>query len=322
MLFGPIAPRAFAYVRYKTQTGAPYHWTNPSIAVQAYPDDLTEMPSAQSLHASSAAAAAWSKGMISCTALDITLSSHVGSAPADQTAATAIGAPNLLAFRNPWCSDPTMPCAVEALALTTAFFHQNSGEIVSAAIDVNNEFFTWADLDVTPSNNAQDLQNALTHEMGHLIGLDHNCYTSGSDPMRQIDNLGNAVPDCASAPPAVAAETMYVSAQPGDVSKRTPAPEELQAACDIYPLAPPPMGGASGAGGTTGSGGAMSAGGTTGAGGAGGGTGTGGATMDHGCSCAAAPGDGGGARATAGRIAAFGAPLAALAFARRRRRRR
>jgi hypothetical protein len=279
---GVATPSAYAYVRYKTASGAPYHWVNPAIVVQAYPDELTETPRDQTLAASTAAAATWSLGNIACTRLNITVNGQTGPAPADATTATANTAPNLLAFRSTWCPDPSMPCMTEALALTTAFFHQTSGEIVSGDIDVNNQYFRWADLDVTPDNGSQDLQNALTHEMGHLLGLDHNCYTPGSDPARQIDNLGNSVPDCATAPPDVEAETMYVSAQPGDLSKRTPSAEELQAPCDIYPIHPPSSSGG----------------------------------------CAVAAGDAGDGRAAAGRALAFGAPLAAVALARRWRRRR
>jgi MYXO-CTERM domain-containing protein len=74
--------------------------------------------------------------------------------------------------------------------------------------------------------------------MGHVIGLDHTCFLQ---PPAPLDQNGNPIPDCMDAPPDVLATTMFPSADPGDIEKRTLAPDDLQGLCDIYPKAQDPM---------------------------------------------------------------------------------
>jgi hypothetical protein len=231
---------ARAYVQYHVldqNTGLPTnvlsHWTQSCIPLTAYPNDLADMTADQVTLAATSAAASWSKGSLPCTFMDIEVSTSTGP-----TRAAANDVYNVLVFRNPWC-DPADPtgCVRDALAITSVWSSIRTGVITNGDIEVNSENFVWADLVINPANGKQDLQNALTHEMGHLIGLDHNCYTPGVDPARQIDNLGNPVPDCAGAPQAVVDATMYTKADPGDLSKRTLAPDDQQAVCDIYPAA-------------------------------------------------------------------------------------
>ena len=100
--------------------------------------------------------------------------------------------------------------------------------------------FAWADLDVTPDARRQDLQNALTHEMGHFIGLDHTCYQPGTVSSPPLDNNGNPIPTCDNASDDVRATTMFASAPPGDTQKRTLEADDCQAVCDIYPTARDP----------------------------------------------------------------------------------
>ena len=116
-------------------------------------------------------------------------------------------------------------------------------ELVVVADDLEVGFHLQYDLVVHPEligsgQSVHDLQNALTHEMGHVIGLDHTCYLQ---PPPLIDNNGNPTSDCADAPPDVLATTMFPSANPGDIDKRTLAPDDQQAVCEIYPAAADPM---------------------------------------------------------------------------------
>ncbi len=132
--------------------------------------------------------------------------------------------------------------APEALAITSVFVDKSNGHIVDGDIEVNAKNFVWTDLDADPAGKGkQDLQNALTHEMGHLIGLDHTCYAPGTAGGPPLDNKGVAIPSCDNAPAAVQATTMFASAIPGDTAKRTLATDDIQAICDIYPPAMDPM---------------------------------------------------------------------------------
>ena len=68
-----------------------------------------------------------------------------------------------IVFQEDWNEDP------EILALTYTWSN-SKGEIVHFDIEVNTENFEWS-----TDGNAEkhDLQNTITHEFGHAIGLDH-----------------------------------------------------------------------------------------------------------------------------------------------------
>ena len=93
----------------------------------------------------------------------------------------------------PTCYDPS------ATAITTVSYvnkagDPNDGQIIDADIElnaVNNHFFN-KDVDPTPTDrNPADLWNTLTHEMGHMQGLDHTC-RGASEPANSctVDNTG------------------------------------------------------------------------------------------------------------------------------------
>jgi hypothetical protein len=157
---------------------------------------------------------------------------------------------NSLIFRkDSWCrwDDPVGTCSYDPAALAiTSVFVSPDGKIRDGDIEVNARYFVWTDVLSDPnSNGKQDLQNALTHEMGHLIGLDHTCIVPGGPTVDQyghplVDNTGAPVPDCADANQAVKDSTMFPSATPGDTTKRTLSSDDSQAVCDIYPVAQDP----------------------------------------------------------------------------------
>jgi hypothetical protein len=237
-----VTTPARAYVQYQVvkngaATGVFFHWKQTCIPVVVYPNDLSNEMTADEIEgAASAAAGAWSSGQLSCTFLDIKV-----TASFDPTRAAGKDSYNVLVFKNPWCEPgQDTPCQPDALAVTSVWAGTSTGTIQGADIEVNAENVVWADFDTHPGQGKQDLQNALTHEMGHLIGLDHNCYTPTSDPLHMTDNAGMLVPLCATAPADVQDDTMYTKADSGDLTKRTLAPDDIQAVCDIYPAAQDP----------------------------------------------------------------------------------
>jgi hypothetical protein len=253
-----LAPgRAEAYVRYKTDTGKPFYWPQSCVPVSAYPYSMTdvnghmEMTPDEIMHAATAASDAWSTaeetngvptdaGGAVCTFLRINVTESDGPTPTAR-----FDYRNNIIFRTlSWCAPTDGPgmCTYDAsaLAITSVFVDKNTGEIRDGDIEVNAKGFIWADLDINTSPQNQDLQNALTHEMGHLIGLDHTCYIADLGAPDPLDNNGNPVPDCEAADATVRATTMFASAIPGDTEKRTLAPDDIQAVCDIYPIADDP----------------------------------------------------------------------------------
>jgi hypothetical protein len=237
---------AAGYVRYTSDGGKMFKWPQSCVVMQVFPEDLVGMMSrSEIMGAIEASAAAWSKGSNSCTYLDIMVSSSDAATPR----AVNDGHNNVVFRTETWCKlnaknecDPSVAYDAAALALTSVSASTTSGIIRDADIEVNAHHFSWTDLVMHPDlrgagQSFHDLQNAVTHEMGHVIGLDHTCFLQ---PPAPLDQNGNPIPDCASASPDVLATTMFPSANPGDIDKRTLAPDDVQGVCDIYPIAQDP----------------------------------------------------------------------------------
>ena len=115
---------------------------------------------------------------------------------------------NIIYFENEqWPEEYT----VHDIAITVLFFNTRSGEIYNADIifnDIGLEFATDG------RSYSHDLQNTLTHELGHVLGLDHEWDTN---------------------------VTMYFTADLGEVSKRTLHQDDMNGACTIYPINSDPV---------------------------------------------------------------------------------
>ncbi len=117
---------------------------------------------------------------------------------------TAIDMENRVVFR---ASDWPPELGPETLALTSAVYRRTTGEIVDADIDLNGVDHVWS-AGLTPLTGHDDVQNTLTHELGHVLGFGH---TSVRDA------------------------TMYASAALEEKSKRDLAEDDINAICDVYP---------------------------------------------------------------------------------------
>jgi len=249
-LLGLSSGNAKAYVRELTSTGAPVAWSNPCVPMHLYTGSPPPVLSTAGLFAAGmAAAGAWSYAEVACT--DIRLS--IVSEPA-ASAQVGYDSKNVIVFRQEtWCRDPpriddagiVVPDCypASALALTSIFKNKNTGEILDADIEFNAVNYTWGDLVVQPAlaiSNTADFQNALTHELGHVLGLDHNCFTTNDGSPRGVDNTGAPEVDCYNnpeLPDAVAQATMYPSVVLTDTERRSLSPDDEQGVCEIYPHA-------------------------------------------------------------------------------------
>ncbi|MEE2902851.1 MAG: matrixin family metalloprotease [Myxococcota bacterium] len=101
------------------------------------------------------------------------------------------------------------------VALTLNAFNRANGVILDTDIEINDEFFVWGDTEQMCSTQ-MDLENALTHEIGHFIGLSHPPNTP------EFENT-----------------TMFASAEPCEVKKRSLEPDDIEGLCDIYPQGQP-----------------------------------------------------------------------------------
>jgi hypothetical protein len=105
-----------------------------------------------------------------------------------------------------------------AIALTTSAFDTRTGLVVDADVEINGERFEFqrVEEDCQPRSGVMDLRNALTHEVGHVLGLEHPPNT-----------------------PRYAETTMFASAPPCETRKRTLAQDDVDGICSIYPVGAP-----------------------------------------------------------------------------------
>jgi hypothetical protein len=228
---------ADAYVRTKTGKGAAVSWPRTCVTVIARvanpPANLTPQLFASAAHA---AAAAWNNAAVSCTSWNLTV------VASDTTSEATIGndGVNNMVFRtSSWSYDP------RALAITTVFAQETDGMILDADVELNavpptvdrHMMFRWGDLVSGEGvvGVTEDLQNTLTHELGHFLGLDHNCYLRG-EPSR-TDHTGRATPYCDDASAEEKEATMFASVTTGDTARRTLAADDVAGVCAIYPTA-------------------------------------------------------------------------------------
>ena len=92
-------------------------------------------------------------------------------------------------------------------AVTTVMYEQRNGVIFDADIDLNGQYFYWT----TTSDKTKistDIQNTMTHEIGHLLGLAHSADKDA---------------------------TMYEKTFQGETNKRDLHPDDVKGLCEVYP---------------------------------------------------------------------------------------
>lgn len=174
---------------------------------------------------------------------------------------------NIAKFRTDrWCrpADPSkgqaeMCYSPQAAAITTVFYVSKKGDgddgkILDADIELNAINFSFVHIP-TPAGyvprdgtSASDLENTLTHELGHFQGLDHTCWDHAT-ARQPVDESGVPIPDCAdveahNVPEAeyqkVVQSVMFPFSTPSETIKRTPKADDIAAICGIYPAAKDP----------------------------------------------------------------------------------
>ncbi|MDP2270887.1 MAG: matrixin family metalloprotease [Archangium sp.] len=108
------------------------------------------------------------------------------------------------------------PYSEDALAVTLVTLNARTNELLDADVAFNVESHRFKVLPEAAKDERQfdDVQNTITHELGHVLGLMHN----------------NATEDL----------VMYPSAPPGEVSKRTLKADDRDGLLSLYGLEPEP----------------------------------------------------------------------------------
>ena len=180
----------------------------------------------------SVSAQTWEAQLQACGNLDLVEGAHSSSRLVGYSQGGSNE--NLVLFRTRRCSTvvpPGDPCLAAStcgntydcwdhdasvVALTTSSYVQATGVLLDGDVELNAATATPTIVDSPPCTQgsvsmscvANDVQNAMTHELGHFLGLAHS-------------------PDASS--------TMYASEPLGETSKRTLDTGSKQFICDVYP---------------------------------------------------------------------------------------
>lgn len=189
----PLGP-AQAYTLKRTDAGRTVRWETGSVGYRVSSAGARDVSADKARAAIADAFSAWTS--LPGVALDLEdaglTDRPVGFDPHGQNE-------NVVAFsRDAWPFEP------DALAMTVTAYQERSGQLVDADILVNEADYVWG----VGKDAENDLVNALTHEVGHFVGLGHS-----EDPEA----------------------TMFARAQPFEMEKRTLGRDDMAAVALLYP---------------------------------------------------------------------------------------
>lgn len=110
-------------------------------------------------------------------------------------------------------------------AYTTVWVNTSTGVIEGADMEFNGVDYAWS---TTGESQKWDIQNMATHEIGHFIGIDHNCdegYPTPEDPINRCQD-----PSSLTCRPCSAVDrqaTMYHVMAAEETDKQTLEPDDL-----------------------------------------------------------------------------------------------
>jgi hypothetical protein len=228
-----------------TKAGHYLYWESGCVFVRVDAAGTKQLPGDTEFPVIDAAIQTWNTAAEGCSYMRI-----VQDAPEEREVGN--DRVNLIKFRDAtWCrpatnKDPARCYADAAAGITTAVYVDDAdsprdGAIVDADIEINGKNFAISheNMSLGTAPCKADLQNTLTHELGHLLGLEHPCRTPG-DPGR-LDNTGAPVPLCSQTnDPAITESTMYNYQDCEETKKTTLEADDIAGVCGIYPKSEDP----------------------------------------------------------------------------------
>ncbi|MFO0573871.1 MAG: hypothetical protein U1A78_07740 [Polyangia bacterium] len=255
------APDAAAYVRTRSpNTCVPVAWAQSCLYVQ--PDsslEQTDMTAAEVERAMQSAVTSWNERLQPSSYIRLRLLPPDGPREVNR-----VDQLQVIKFRRetwcrpaqagrdtPTCFDPS------ATAVTTVSFLNKpadptlDGRIIDADIDMNAVNYRFYDAQKGPPSLGSsdgrtpvDLWNTLSHELGHVLGLEHTCRLDDAPYACLVTDRGATIPSCAdvelgrrgdSALETVYETTMYPTSTSTEISRRLPKADDLAGVVDAYP---------------------------------------------------------------------------------------
>lgn len=117
-------------------------------------------------------------------------------------------------FTSQWKTLPFSP-PESALAVTISTYGED-GTIEDSDIFINGQYFDWGVVNSEQERSIHDIQNVITHEMGHFFGLDH---TSINPNETNVDLLS---------------ATMFYASYLGETTRQTLEDEDIRGIQHLY----------------------------------------------------------------------------------------
>ena len=217
-----------------TRTMKILHWDRSCVFITPNAKGSTQIAGNGELDVISRAAENWNSVIDSCSFVRLIYK------PPEPDLELGFHGKNTVIFREDrWCTpahgDEPEECHDHNItALTTVFYVPNGtdeGTILDADVEVNSVDFSMATgcetqcVTLGTPNEVEDLENTMTHELGHVLGLAHTCWVD--DPTNPndeppLDDQGRPAPACfptQSLPAEVRDATMYPYQEPREVLK-------------------------------------------------------------------------------------------------------
>jgi hypothetical protein len=205
-----------AYLRSTSKDGKALFWANFPVPFHLNDAGTPNLPKEAVFDVLRASFETWTKP--DCTCLRFSDQGLTSSAELGLDTNNLAANQNILLFQTKdWEYD------TQVVAVTSTIYQKTDGRLLAFDMEMNNVGFTFS-LDGKPIGNrsTMDLQNVVTHEVGHVLGLDHSTERNA---------------------------TMFDRGQPGETKKRELHQDDINGLCAIYPKdngcvdTPPPSSG-------------------------------------------------------------------------------